>query len=59
MSIETSGPSGKDSTKDLQSAVRTIEKAIAVSRANNYRFLTYLLEMARLEAANLAGSRKP
>ncbi|MCP5081789.1 MAG: hypothetical protein GY948_08840 [Alphaproteobacteria bacterium] len=59
MSTDTSRPTGKKSITELQATVRTIEKAITLSRANNHRFLTYLLEMARLEATNLAGSQKP
>ncbi len=58
MSTDTSGPSGSDGAADLRETVIAIEKAVALSRANNHRFLTYLLEMARLEAAGLAGKRE-
>ncbi len=58
MSIDTSKPTGSNDTEDLQETVRAIDAAILISRANNYRFLTYLLEMARLETANIARSKR-
>ncbi len=56
MSIETSGSSKSDQKADLQEIVRAIDVAIELSRARNQRFLTYLLEMAKLEAATLTSS---
>ncbi len=58
MSIDTSKPTGSNDTEDLEETVRAIDAAILISRANNYRFLTYLLEMARLETANIARSKR-
>ncbi len=58
MSIDTSKPTGSNDTTDLQETVRAIDEAILISRADNHRFLTYLLEMARLEAANIARGKR-
>ncbi len=56
MSIDTSKPTGSHNTADLQETIRAIDAAILISRAHNHRFLTYLLEMARLESVIIAGS---
>lgn len=56
MSIETSGPSKSDQKADLNEIARAIDTAIGLSRAQNQRFLTYLLEMAKLETATLTES---
>lgn len=58
MSIERLEPATSDDTAAMRDMVRAIEKAIAMARQRKYRFLTYLLEMARLEAANLSGTPK-
>ncbi len=57
MSTDTSRRQGHGDAADLRETARTIEDAIRLSRARNYRFLTYLLEMARLETTNLIGSK--
>lgn len=54
MSIETSGSSKSDQKADLHKIVCAIDSAIDLSRAQNHRFLTYLLEMAKLETKSLA-----
>lgn len=53
MSIDSKGPRKSVQKVDLQETVRAIDGAIKLSRAQNQRFLTYLLEMARLETTNL------
>ncbi len=58
MSIETSGPSRSSQKVDLQEIARAIDNAIALSNAQNQRFLTYLLEMARLETTHLINRSK-
>ncbi len=58
MSIDTSKPKGSDNTADLQETIRAIDAAILISRAHNHRFLTDLLEMARLESVIIAGNQR-
>lgn len=58
MPNKSSEPAKSDNTADMRETIRAIEKAVALARGKNYRFLTYLLEMARLEAANLSGTQK-
>ena len=56
MSIDDTGSSKSDQRADLQEIVQAIDEAIKLSRAQNQRFLTYLLEMAKLESTNLKGT---
>lgn len=57
MSVDTPVRDGSDEKDELRQITLAIENARKLAIDGRYRFLTYLLEMARLEARNLQAQR--
>ncbi len=47
-----------NSSAELRELVRSIEKMQALATKNEYKFLAYLLEMARMEAVTLLHAKR-
>lgn len=47
-----------DTASEMRQLVRSIEKMQAQATKNDYKFLAYLLEMARMEAVNVLHAKK-
>ncbi len=58
MPADTSSQNGPDGEGPLQELVLTIEKARKLAIDGRYKFLTYLLDMAHLEARGLRAKQK-
>ncbi len=58
MSVDTSEQNGAGRESRLQEIVLTIEKARRLAIGGRYKFLTYLLDMACLEANGLLSKAK-
>ena len=57
MAADTPAQNGSDGEDDLREIILAIEKAQKLAMDGRYKFLTYLLEMAQLEAHNLVAQR--
>ena len=58
MPADNNSQNGSSRDGDLKELARTIDKAQRLASAGGHKFLTYLLDMARLEVSNLQAKNK-
>ncbi|MCP5083443.1 MAG: hypothetical protein GY948_17290 [Alphaproteobacteria bacterium] len=58
MPVDTNAQNGSDGEDHLRELVLAIEKAQKLANAGRHKFLTYLLDMARLEVNGLRAKGK-